>query len=206
MSLATEGGSGSSPVPPALTEIAAGTPCGRCGTSIRGQYFVANGHVVCAACRESLQGSISASVRLGLLATIATVAAYYAVYALWKLNFVLIAVLAGVFIGLAVRRGAQGNRSRRFRFIALGLTYLCVVSTYLPALLELPDVNGVLLAGLHALYLPFLMLVSMKNPVTLILLGFGLHEAWKLSAPHLVNVDGPFRAIDDAAQPAASSS
>jgi hypothetical protein len=202
MSLPTEIGSGPSPVPPALTEVAAGTPCGRCATSIRGQYFVANGHVVCANCRESLDGSTARAVRLGLAAAVVTAAAYYAVYALAHMNFVLIAVIAGVFIGLAVRRGAQGNRAQHFRFIALGLTYLTVVSTYLPALLEMPGVSSLGAAIVRALYLPVLMLISMKNPVTLILLGFGLHEAWKLSAPHRVNVDGPFSVVDAEPEPA----
>jgi hypothetical protein len=199
MSLPAETGPGPSPVPPALAEIAAGTPCGRCGASIQGQYFVANGHPVCATCRETLEGSTTSAVRLGVAAAVLTASVYYLVYAVWHLNFVLIAVLAGVLIGLAVRRGAQGNRAQRYRFIALALTYLCVVSTYLPALLEMPDVSGTLMAALRALYLPFLMLLSMKNPVTLILLVFGLHESWKLSAPHVVNVDGPFRAVETAA-------
>jgi hypothetical protein len=148
-----------------------------------------------------LDGSTARAVRLGAGAAILTAAVYYAVYALWHMNFVLIAVIAGVFIGLAVRRGAQGNRARRFRFIALGLTYLCVVSTYLPALLEMADVRNLTVAVIRAVYLPLLMLISMKNPVTLILLGFGLHEAWKLSAPPVVNVDGPFSAIEAEPEP-----
>jgi hypothetical protein len=196
MSLPAHPGSGPSPVPPALTEVAAGTPCGRCHTSIRGQYFVANGHAVCANCRESLDGSAARAVRLGVGAALLAAALYYFVFAVWHMNFVLIAVIAGVLIGLAVRRGAQGNRAPRYRFIALGLTYLCVVSTYLPALLAMPGVSSPAMAAVRALYLPFLMLISMKNPVTLILLGFGLHEAWKLSAPPVVNVDGPFAAVD----------
>lgn len=196
MSLPAETGSGPSPVPRALTEVAAGTPCGRCRASIRDQYFVANGHAVCANCRESLQGSTARAVQLGIGAALLSAAIYYFVYAVWHMNFVLIAVIAGVMIGLAVRRGAQGNRAQRYRFIALALTYLCVVSTYLPALLEMPGVSTPVIAALRALYLPFLMLISMKNPVTLILLGFGLHEAWKLSAPHVLNVDGPFEAVE----------
>jgi hypothetical protein len=188
-----------SAVPPALLEIAAGTPCVRCGSRIEENYFVANGHVVCANCRESLEGSAGAAVRWGIGAALIAAGVYYAVFAVWRMNFVLIAVIAGVLIGLAVRRGAQSNRAQRFRFAAVGLTYLCVVSTYLPALLEMPDVPDAFHAALRALYLPFLMLISMKNPVTLILLGFGLHEAWKLSAPHVVNVDGPFQAVQHAA-------
>lgn len=137
-------------------------------------------------------------MRFGLTAALLAAAGYYVVYAVWHLNFVLIAVIAGVLIGLAVRRGAQGNRAQRYRFIAVALTYLCVVSTYVPALLAMPDMSTTLSAGLRALYLPFLMLISMKNPVTLILLGFGLHEAWKLSAPHVLNVDGPFHAQETA--------
>jgi uncharacterized paraquat-inducible protein A len=201
MSLPAEIGSGPSPaVPPALAEIAAGTPCGRCGTSIQGRYFVANGHVVCERCRTTLQGSTGAAVRLGVAAAVLAAGAYYLVYAVWHLNFVLIAVIAGVLIGLAVRRGAQGNRAQRYRFLALGLTYVCVVSTYVPALLEMANVNNTLnntaMAVLRSVYLPFLMLISMKNPVTLILLGFGLHESWKLSAPNVLNVDGPFHAVE----------
>lgn len=194
MALEAEARSGPSPVPPALAEIAAGTPCGRCGCRIQNQYFVANGHVVCTECRESLEGSTWRAVGLGLGAGALTVGVYYAVYFLWQMNFVLIAVLAGVAIGLAVRRGAQGNRAQRFRFIALGLTYLCVVSTYVPALLAMPGVDNVAQAAWRTLYLPVLMLISMKNPVTLILLAFGMHEAWKLSAPHVIAVDGPFAA------------
>jgi len=143
-----------------------------------------------------LEGSAARAVQLGVSAALLSAALYYFVYVVWHMNFVLIAVIAGVLVGLAVRRGAQGNRAQRYRFIALGLTYLCVVSTYLPALLEMPGVSSPAMAALRALYLPFLMLISMKNPVTLILLGFGMHEAWKLSAPHLVNVDGPFAAVD----------
>jgi len=184
-----------SSVPPALAAIAAGTPCGRCGVELRSHYFVANGHVVCESCRERLRGSGSAALGLGLGAAVLCAVLYYVVYLIWHSNFVLIAVLAGVVIGLAVRRGAQGSRLQRFRFMALGLTYLCVVSTYAPALMEMPGVDGPLHAAVRSLYLPFLMLISMKNPVTLILLGFGLHEAWKLSAPHVVNVDGPFRVL-----------
>jgi uncharacterized paraquat-inducible protein A len=196
MSLPAEMESGRSSVPPQLAEIAAGTPCGRCGTSIQGQYFVANGHVVCERCRTTLQGSTGAAVRLGVAAAVLAAGTYYLVYSVWHLNFVLIAVIAGVLIGLAVRRGAQGNRAQRYRFIALALTYVCVVSTYVPALLEMSDVSNTWMAALRSLYLPFLMLISMKNPVTLILLGFGLHESWKLSAPHVLNVDGPFHAVE----------
>jgi hypothetical protein len=196
MRVPAETGPRPSQVPPPLSEIAAGTPCGRCGTSIQGQYFVANGHVVCEQCRTTLDGSTASAVRLGVAAAVLTAAAYYFVYAVWHLNFVLIAVIAGVLIGLAVRRGAQGNRAQRYRFLALGLTYVCVVSTYVPALLEMANVHNPWVAALRSLYLPFLMLISMKNPVTLILLVFGLHESWKLSAPHVLNVDGPFNAVE----------
>ena len=186
---------GRSSVPPQLASIAAGTPCSSCRTEIKSHYFVANGHVVCDECRARLQGSTSAALGLGIAAGLASVALYYVAYLVWRANFVLVAVIAGVLIGLAVRRGAKGSRLQRYRWLSIGLTYLCVVSTYAPALMEMPGVHGPLPAIGRALYLPFLMLISMKNPVTLIMLGFGLHEAWKLSAPHVVNVDGPFKAV-----------
>lgn len=183
-----------SSLPPALAAavIPVGAPCERCGAAIPESYFVANGVVICPVCRKRLQGSMLRAFGFGLLAALACSGLYYLVRVIWGSNFALIAVLAGVTVGLGVRRGAQSNRATRYRVLSLGLTYACVVSTYAAALLEMPGVDDLLSAGLRALYLPVLMLIGMKNPVTLILLGFGLHEAWKLSAPALVNVDGPF--------------
>lgn len=183
-----------SSLPPALAAavIPVGTPCERCGAAIPESYFVANGHVICPACRKRLQGSMPLALGYGLIAAIGCSGSYYLVRAIWGSNFVLVAVLAGVAIGLGVRRGAQSSRATRYRVLSLGLTYACIVSTYAAALLEMPGVDDAFSAGVRALYLPVLMLIGMKNPVTLILLGFGLHEAWKLSAPALVNVDGPF--------------
>jgi hypothetical protein len=183
-----------SSLPPALAAavIPQGAPCENCRAGLREAYYVANGRVICTECRERLQGSGWVAFGLGAAAALACAAVYYSVHAAFRVNFVLVAVLAGAAVGLSVRRGARSSRLRRYRFMALGLTYLSVVSTYAPALLEMPDVDNVFQAGLRALYLPVLMLIAMKNPVTLILLVFGLHEAWKLSAPPIVHVDGPF--------------
>jgi hypothetical protein len=183
-----------SSLPPALAAavIPFGAPCERCRAAIPESYFVANGHVICPDCRRRLQGSMALALGFGLLAAIACSGLYYVVRAIWDSNFVLVAVLAGVCIGLSVRQGAQSSRATRYRVLSLMLTYACVASTYAAALIEMPGVDDALTAGVRALYLPALMLIGMKNPVTLLLLGFGLHEAWKLSAPALVNVDGPF--------------
>jgi hypothetical protein len=196
LTLPNEAGSRSS-LPPALAAavIPVGAPCERCHSAIAESYYVANGRVICLACRERLHGSTSLALGLGVGAALLSAAVYYVVELVWDVNFVLVAVLAGALVGLAVRRGAKSSRAPRYRWLALVLTYLCVVSTYAPSLLDMPNVDGPLSAALRSLYLPLLMLVSMRNPVTLILLVFGLHEAWKLSAPPVVNVDGPFLTV-----------
>jgi hypothetical protein len=194
MSLATEGEPRASlPPPAALADIPAGTPCWNCHRAIDAEYFVANGHVLCGACCARLQGgSTAAALAFGVAAAVATAGLHYLISVMFHANFVLSGVLAGVLVGLGVRRGAQGNRAQGYRWLALSLTYLTVVSTYVAPLFAMPDVSTMLGAALHALYLPGLMLLTMKNPVSLIMLGIGLHEAWKLSAPHVLNVDGPF--------------
>ena len=174
-------------------EVARDTPCARCNTPLKDSYFEVNGHGVCPACRQGLAGSTSLAIVSGLAAAAASVGAYYGIWWLMQFRFSLVAVIAGVAIGWAVRRGASASQSVGYRWLALGLTYLAVVFTYAHSVLEL-DTSLTLPEVLRISFtLPLSMLVEAKNLVTLILLAFGLHEAWQFAGPPVANIEGPLR-------------
>ena len=180
--------------PVVLAPVAVGAPCTSCATAITDRFFVRNGEVICPSCLGSLDGSFRDALALGLGAALLSIGLYYAIFFVAHARFVFIAVIAGVLIGGGVRRGARATPLLRYRWLAVVLTYVAVAATYAHALVEMSVVTDVVDAALRSLYLPLAMLVSHKNLVTLILLGFGLHEAWKFSAPPYVHVDGPFSA------------
>jgi hypothetical protein len=182
----------STPAPKDAAQAKSGDPCAECGTKIIDTYYSVNGEAVCPTCREALDGSFRHSMLLGLCAGLLCVALYHAVYYLFEWRFVLVAVLAGVLVGSGVRKGARAGTQLRYRWLAVVITYVASAATYSQAILELPGQQAPLEAMVKSLYLPVMMLIERKNLVTLVMLGFGLHEAWKFSAPPYVNQEGPF--------------
>ncbi len=163
------------------------------------QFFVRNGEAICPSCLTAQEGSFREALAYGLGAALLSIALYYGIFFAWHIKFVFVAVIAGVLIGGAVRRGARVSNRLGYRWLAVVLTYVAVAATYAHALAELSEVTGAFDAALRSLYLPLVMLWWRKNLVTLILLGFGVHEAWKFSAPPYVHVEGPFLVTPPAA-------
>ncbi|HEX7480495.1 MAG TPA: hypothetical protein VF331_22030 [Polyangiales bacterium] len=173
--------------------VAAGAPCEHCTVPIGDTYFTVNGHATCPKCEADLGGSLRVALALGLGAALLNVAAYHAIYWLLHMRFALVSVTAGVLIGEAVRRGAKASKSLGYRWLAVTLTYLTAVTTYALALMDSTGSDNPAATMLRSLVLPFVMLAARENIVTLILLGFGLHEAWKFSAPPYAHIEGPFK-------------
>jgi hypothetical protein len=61
-----------------------------------------------------------------------------------------------------------------------------------PLVLKQSGIHTLLGACLLSLMLPALMLVDFSNLIGLIILGIGLYEAYKLSAPPRFVLEGPF--------------
>src|SRR5918912_832676 len=61
---------------------------------------------------------------------------YYAVAAISGYEIALIALLVGYLVGGGVRLGARGRTGRRYRILAVGLTYLAIGSTYVPFVIK----------------------------------------------------------------------
>jgi hypothetical protein len=119
--------------------------CAQCEKPVAGAYDQVNGAVVCEGCTASLQehqllGSrASRAVRAttaGLAAAVAGSLLYYGISALTGYEFGLIAIVVGFGVGTAVRWGSYGRGGWAYQTLAIALTYLAIVSTYVPPIIN----------------------------------------------------------------------
>lgn len=113
---------------------AAPTSCTVCQQPLAGSYYAVNGRAVCAACRDKVaahaaSGHFATAFLLGLGAAALGAGIYFAIEALTGYEFGLVAVVVGLLVGNAVRKGSRGIGGWRYQALAIGLTYLSVVVT-----------------------------------------------------------------------------
>jgi hypothetical protein len=115
-----------------------GTACSFCRQPIAGSYYEINGKVACLGCRGQIMTAWNRGSRaqrftkaLGLGAAAAALGAgvYFGVEALTGYEFGLIAVVVGLLVGTAVRKGSSGRGGWRYQLLAMFLTYSAVVAT-----------------------------------------------------------------------------
>lgn len=118
--------------------------CAQCQQTLMGSYYQVNGAAVCTACAELVRaqwtgGSGTArflrATAAGAGAALLGALLYYAVSALTGYEFGLIAIVVGFAVGAAVRWGSQARGGWRYQALAIALTYLAIVSTYVPAII-----------------------------------------------------------------------
>ncbi len=115
--------------------------CSQCNQTLIGSYFDVNGQTVCERCRYSIEAAFTGgsgagrfvrAVGAGIGAAALGAALYYAIAALTGYEFGLIAIVVGWGVGTAVRWGANGRGGWVYQTLAIALTYLAIVSTYIP--------------------------------------------------------------------------
>jgi hypothetical protein len=123
----------------------AGAPnCGRCQAAIADAYYEVNGHVVCAGCKAALEQSAAGSgasrilraTAFGLGGAIVGAGVYYAILAVTGYEIGLVAIAVGWLVGRGVQKGSDGRGGWAYQALAVGLTYLAIVSTYVPFILK----------------------------------------------------------------------
>lgn len=121
------------------------TSCSACAKALTTEYYEANGTMVCAECCAALRavGTAGTSLTRGLRALGAGFAAavagsvlYYAILAISGYEFGLIAIVVGMAVGKAVNWGAHGRGGWRYQTMAIALTYLAIVSSYVPVIVS----------------------------------------------------------------------
>jgi len=117
--------------------------CRGCGQPIRDTYYEVNGSLVCAACRAVIERPRGTRLRrvlqataLGTLAAIGGSLLYFGVAAITGREFGLVAIAVGFMVGTAVRKGSGGRGGWAYQTLAIALTYLAIVSTYVPLVVK----------------------------------------------------------------------
>jgi len=118
--------------------------CAECKTPLMSSYFQVDGKVACEACRYRIEDSyrsgsgfsrfIRASI-YGFIAAAAGAGIYYGISALTGYEFGLVAIVVGLMVGFAVRAGSRRRGGWAYQALAMFLTYLAIVSTYIPPII-----------------------------------------------------------------------
>jgi hypothetical protein len=197
---------------------AAASTCKGCGRPIADTYFEVNGQMVCPGCRDvvmreqattaGVEGVFKA-IAAGLGAGIVGAIIYYAVAEITGLELALVSILVGYLVGRAVRWASGGRGGRVYQVIAVVLTYLAIVGSYAPFVLEgvknaaarsggaaaAPDsplalAIAVFLIVLLIVVSPFI--AGVQNIIGWIIIAVALWEAWKITKRATFTVSGPF--------------
>lgn len=190
----------------------AGISCASCKQPLVQSYYEVNGHVICSMCRDRFQQSGndgSSTARLfkaffgGLvLATLGGVV-WWAVRTFFHIEIAIISIGIGFYVGKFVRRMSGQRGGIAYQIIAVVATYLGICSNYVPDLVaELPAGQTwsfplVLMIAAITLAAPFL--EGIKNFLGILIIGFGLWEAWKLNKRGELTINGPFSVAPAAA-------
>jgi len=119
-------------------EASARLTCAGCGQPIPASYYEVNGSVTCQQCRNQIMagwsrgssiGRFARAVGLGLGAAVLGAGIYFGIAALTGYEFGLVAIVVGVLVGGAVRKGSNGRGGWRYQLLAMFLTYTAVVVT-----------------------------------------------------------------------------
>jgi hypothetical protein len=183
----------------ALTPVGA-APCVECRAAIVDTYYEADDGLVCSVChalitsaraRRTPRVQFSRALGFGTIAATLSAAVYFGLLAAIGREVGLVLVLVGFAVGRAVRIGAGRPRGRRYQWLALGLTYLAIVATYVPFVLKgsaAADLGALLLLAVAAPILE-----GIDHGLTLIMIAITLGQAWRTNRRVDPTLTGPFR-------------
>jgi hypothetical protein len=125
--------------------LPAGALCAECRIPLGGYYYEANGATVCERCKCDFEarftagssgGRVVRALGAGLGAAFVGSLVYFLVSVFTGYEFGLIAIAVGWGVGMAVRWGSDGRGGKGYQVLAVALTYLAIVSTYIPPIVE----------------------------------------------------------------------
>ena len=201
-----------------------GTICAACHDAIAGEYYTVNGQTVCPRCKAQVDASLGTrpgaagflrAVAGGIAGGVAGALIYYAVLALTNYELAIIAIAVGWLVGKGVRWGTRGRGGPIYQALAIVITYMAIVSTYVPMVVQglrdaqkaetgvTPPAPSEVASGTQmvvalvavlvlAMVLPFL--AGIQNLIGLAIIAIGLYEAWKINKRVTPVIAGPFHA------------
>ena len=186
------------------TGTAAANECANCGKPLGETYYTVNGAAICPSCRGRLESAtapvrspatLAKAIVYGIGASVVGAIIYYAVMRYLSLEIGLVAILTGWMVGKAMSRATAGRGGRLMQVSAGALTYVSVAMAYFPFALQQTEASNQGVLAFFALALPILVIAgSMPGGlISAAIIGFGMMQAWQLTAAPRLVFEGPFR-------------
>ena len=176
--------------------------CSACRQPLLGAYFSANGQVLCARCAESLRaqlggtgssaGRFMQAAAFGTGAAVLGGAVYGAVMAYEGGQWAIISIGVGIVVGKAVRKGSGNLGGQNYQLLAAILTYAAIAGAYAFDQyhdLVAPNSEKLIALLFKAYRLPFER--GMGNIIGILIIGFGVYQAWQLNRGIDLAITGP---------------
>jgi hypothetical protein len=178
--------------------------CTGCHQPPVASYFDVNGQRFCEACTASIRQAHGAppgsaafgrALGAGLLAGAVGSTLYYLVARLSGLQLSILFIAVGFLVGRAVRWATGGRGGVVYQLLAVAVTYAAIAYSWLPFVLEGDRSSlGVLDVAWQAPFILSLPIrIGIERPFSLVIVGIGLWEAWKFTAPVPLTISGPFQ-------------
>ncbi len=161
---------------------------------------------------------VARAIGIGSAAGLVGAAVWWAIRRFASLEIGLIAIGIGHFVGLGVRHGSGGRGGRGFQVLAVALTYFWITANYVPDIVQAvmaregveavgevsgggaPATEAPMSARETALAVAFVIGIAVAAPfldgagniIGLLIISFGLWQAWKLNAATPIAIAGPF--------------
>jgi hypothetical protein len=129
----------------AAAQEAVGMTCAMCRQPIAGAYYEVNGQVACTPCHQRVRWAFFGGSRLrravlaalaGSLAGLLGTGIYFGVEAVTGYHIGLVAIVVGLLVGGAVRKGSAGRGGWFYQLMAIFLTYASISGSYFLTAME----------------------------------------------------------------------
>jgi hypothetical protein len=169
---------------------------------------------VCTACRDKIattlatatsSASFAKAALYGGAVAFASGAGYAIFVAVSHVQLALVTIGIAFVTAQAIRKATSGIGGLRFQVLAVALTYMASTMGFLPPILGgvHDGANHLFAVVLVALAAPFYEL--RESPLGLLIVLFGLWEAWRRTRGAPPTIEGPFQLAPAAAVPAPPS-
>lgn len=123
---------------------AEGGVCSQCAQSLAGSYFLSAGQAWCPACTERGRlltpatgcRPLALAVLFGALAAVAAGGLWAVIVILTGYQLGLVAIVVGILVGLAVRRGSGSTGGRRYQVLAMAMTLAALAYASVPIAID----------------------------------------------------------------------
>ncbi len=116
---------------------AAPPACAQCQRPLD-DYFALGGHMFCRTCIAGFRAGASfwRALLYGAGAALVGTIVWFAILKLFNYELAIIGIVVGLFVGVAVRKGARGLGGWKFQALAMALTYVSITASYVPLVLK----------------------------------------------------------------------